>query len=100
MEPMPITSKNCSSSIQPRRWSGQGIGQRSSSGAQNNLRVYGSSASPSRPIMPSGIWLAVSQPCSSLLPTIRGIPLATPSSPTLRIRRQLLGGDGSTAGVG
>lgn len=44
MAAMRATSSSCTSSNQPRRRSGQGIGQRSSSGAQAIFRVYGNSA--------------------------------------------------------
>jgi hypothetical protein len=39
MAAITATSTSCISSSQPRRRSGHGIGQRSSSGAQNSLRV-------------------------------------------------------------
>ena len=68
---------------------GQAMGQLSKSGAQKSLRVYGSSASGIRPIRARGTPLAVSQPCSNLLPTISGVPLATPSAVTAVRRRQL-----------
>jgi hypothetical protein len=50
------------------------------------LSVYGSSANGIRPINAKGTPLAVSQPCKSLLPTISGVPLATPWALTISSR--------------